>query len=184
MSLNEKEKAEIERIYNKTERLIYKFFRDYTDDENLIIELSQSLWYKVCTHWSAVSKVEEEGIANYLRVMAKHIVDDHFKGKDREASLYTELAYLKSQGGQIEGEKETEEFLDKEMGDFLEEALIILTKDERDLLKLKYRWRLSGEEIAKILDISHELVRVKLHKIRLKLKEEILDRKRRWENED
>ena len=67
-----------------------------------------------------------------------------------------------------------EELFPDEMHDFLKTALSLLSKEDLDLIMLKYKYKMNSKSIGNIYEISDAYVRVRLHRIRDYLKKQIL----------
>lgn len=64
---------------------------------------------------------------------------------------------------------------------YLEKACRVLTKDEKELIQMRFTYNMSAREIGNILEISEEAVRVRQFRTLRKLREELLRLKK--ENE-
>ena len=172
MELNKKKYRNLEEMYRDNEKLVYTFFHDYTEDNDLILEWSQNLWVKVWKNFDKFRDKEKKEVHRYLRVMARNLVSDHFRDDKREQEAWDKWSY----GERLETsspEHESELFLNPGLLDFLIKAMGVLTETERDLVYLSYDQQLRSADIGQLLEISDGLVRVRLQRIREKLKVEV-----------
>jgi len=172
MNLIKKKYKNLEEMYRDNEKLVYTFFHDYTEDNDLILEWSQSLWVKVWKNFDKFRDKEKKEVHRYLRIMARNLVSDHFRDEKREQEVWDKWSY----GERLETsspEHESELFSNPKLIDYLMTALTILSDEEKGLIYLNYDQRLRSAEIGQLLGISDGLVRVRLQRIREKLKVEV-----------
>ena len=172
----------IDQMYEENEKLVYVFVRDHTDDEQLAMELAQIVWYKIWHSFEKIRQIEKKDLHNYIRAIVKNAAADHFNNEKRSSDMVNEITYLHDERS-ASVEEEIEEFLNRELGEYLDEAMAILTDDEKLLIKLKYGDQLKSAEIGSLLGISDASARMKLQRIREKLKKEIENLQRRDEHE-
>lgn len=135
---------------------IYTYFVRLIQDKDEAMSLTQETFYKVF-----------KGIKNFdtsrdffpylIQVARNEGINFLNKYKRVENIEYDDsLNYEKKEG------------FDKDL--IIEEALKFLNKDDREILLLFYSENLTYEEISKILNISIDNVKVKLHRAKEKLK--------------
>ena len=183
MSINKKGYRDCEDLYIHNEKLVYKFIRKYTEDEDLIKELSQIVWYKVCENFDNIPIENKLAAQKYIWLIARSTVYDYFYVEKREQEIIKEVAYLYGNENNNFVDSDVNCFLNRELEEYLDEAIHLLKDSERDLIKLKYMDKLSSEEIGSLLGISDALVRVRLQRIRLKLEKGMRKLQGRDENE-
>lgn len=172
MNLIKRKYKNLEEMYLDNEKLVYTFFHDYTEDNDLILEWSQSLWVKVWKNFDKFHDKEKKEVHRYLRIMARNLVSDHFRDEKREQEAWDKWSY----GERLETsspEQESELFLNPGLLDYLIKAMDVLTEPERDLVYLSYDQKMRSADIGQLLGISDSLVRVRLQRIREKLKLEV-----------
>ena len=67
-----------------------------------------------------------------------------------------------------------EEFLTAEDAIYLENACRVLEDEEKDIIQMKFAYKMSAKEISDILEISEEAVRVRQFRVIRKLRNEII----------
>lgn len=184
MVFNKRGYDSLEDLYRESEKLVYAFIRDYTSDENLVIELSQVVWYKVWKNFDKFRNKDRKDAQNYIRAIARNTVADHFKSEKQELEAFEEISCLYGGECNMDTEKEIKDLLNRELQEYLEEAYGVLSDSEAELVKLKYGDNLKSGEIGELLGISDALVRVRLQRIREKLKKEIIMLQRRDNYDD
>ena len=162
-----------EDLYYDNEKLVYVFITDHINDFHQITELAQQIWYKVFLNWDKFEGKEKKEAQNYLRAMTKNLVADYFKDKKKEDELTEAFIYLYGKEDVSCLEKETELFLEAAPEEYLEEALLILDENERNMLDLKYKKKMQSDQIGDLYGITAALARVRLQRIRVKLRVEI-----------
>ena len=162
----------LEEMYLDNEKLVYTFFRDYSKDEELILEWSQKLWHKVWSNFDKFRGKEKKEVQRYLRVMVRNLVSDHFNKERRENEVLEQWHYEEREKSTTV-EEESELFSNPTLLEYLIIALEILTDEERDLVYLRYDQNLRSAAIGQLLGTSDGLVRVRLQRIREKLKKEV-----------
>ena len=174
----------LEELYKENEKLVYTFFHDYTEDEELVKEWSQQLWIRV---WENFDKFRDKGKKEaqaYLRVMARNLVADYFRGIKRENDRWGNVEWISSDMAMEEIEVISERQIDDIQLESLHEAIPSLTESEQNLLYLKYDRELSSRAIGELIGTSAGVTRVNLQRVRDKLREEAHEILRRKLNED
>ena len=104
--------------------------------------------------------------------MTNNTIADHFNRQKMETQAIQQFTYL-SEDTLVSNHIDEELFPD-EMHDFLKTALSLLSKEDLDLIMLKYKYKMNSKSIGNIYEISDAYVRVRLHRIRDYLKKQIL----------
>ena len=165
-----------EAIYENNKRLVYKFIQQAVDakdlDNYLIDELFQVVWIKVYNNIEKFKNKSKKDTRDYIRAMTNNTIADHFNRQKRETQAIQQFTYL-SEDTLVSNHIDEELFPD-EMHDFLKTALSLLSKEDLDLIMLKYKYKMNSKSIGNIYEISDAYVRVRLHRIRDYLKKQIL----------
>lgn len=174
----------LEALYKENEKLVYTFFGDYIEDEELVKEWSQQLWIRV---WENLDKFRDKGKKEaqaYLRVMARNLVSDYFRDIKREKDRWGNVEWISSDMAMEEIEAISECQVNDIQLESLEEAKKQLSEGEWYLLFLKYDQDLTSRAIGELTGTSDGVARVNLQRVRDKLRDEAHGILRRKLNED
>ena len=165
-----------EELYENNKRLVYTFIRQAVDakelDNYLIDELFQVVWIKVHNNIEKFNGKSEKDARDYIRAMTNNIVADHFNRQKKESQAIQQFTYLSKDV--LVSNLIDEELFPNEIHDHLKTALSLLSKEDLDLIMLKYKYKMSSKSIGNIYEISDAHVRVRLQRIREYLKKQIL----------
>ena len=167
----EKQYATLEELYINNYKLVYLFFSEYIEDKEQIEDLCQTLWTKVMKNPDKYLAMDAYWLANYLRNMARNMAMDFLKKSQKECNVDEELEYRYTEEMDSMLFEEAEFF--KEEVRYLNEALKLLTTEERQLIQLKFYDKKSAKVIGEFFGIPEGTVRVRQLRILKKLKEEI-----------
>ncbi|MBR4860951.1 MAG: sigma-70 family RNA polymerase sigma factor [Firmicutes bacterium] len=174
----------LEELYKENEKLVYTFFHDYTEDEEMVKEWSQQLWIRV---WENFDKFRDKGkkeAQSYLRVMARNLVADYFRDIKRGNDRWGNVEWISSDMAMVEIEAISESQINDIQMESLQEAILALTEADQNLLYLKYDRNLTSRAIGELIGTSDGVVRVNLQRVRDKLRDEAHEILRRKLNED
>jgi len=130
------------------------------DVEDIIAETMLALWK------SAKNLDEEQSFKAYLATIARNKTIDHLR-KKRTEMLELDL--------NIPDDTSPEnDFLRKEMSEFLNSKIEDLQEPDRTILHLKYYQGMKSKEIAEVLGLKPNAVDIRLSRQRSKLKKLIL----------
>ena len=163
---------DFEELYQDNKKMVYVFIRDYETDSDQVLDLSQQLWYKAFLNRDKFQEKTKKEVRHYLRTMVRNMMMDHFTQQQKERELAEAFTYLYGKEEVTYLEEELELFLEAAPEEYLDQAMGILSEEERSLLDWKYEMNMKSEDMAALLDITDALVRMRLRRIRLRLKEE------------
>jgi RNA polymerase sigma-70 factor (ECF subfamily) len=162
-------------IYHKYYEGVRKFIFSLVKDEWVADDLIQETFIKVQRNRKHLR--EESKISSWIFKIAYNTCQDHFR-KMRQLSKNENN--LSCENKILSGplfEKKLEQY---QMGECIQEKIRLLPESYQAVLVLFDLMEFSHQEIAQILDLSVENVKVRLHRARKKLKK-ILEEKCRFE---
>ena len=182
MLFGDKGYSSIEELYADNEKLIYAFIRDHTENETAIAELVQIIWYKILTNYDKIPTTSSKKTKDYIRAMAHNAVVDYFDAEKRREELFDELTYFFKEEADETVETELVEFCNRELEDYLHEAMGTLSETEKYLIKLRFYERMTSPAIGELMGMSDGVVRMTILRILKKLRKEIETMQRRDEH--
>lgn len=158
-------------LYERNRVWVLGYFIKNTQDEELAADLSQTLWLKVFQLYETLEFTDEKAVRGYLSKMAYSILAEHYREYKRSEEIFVELSKL------IESETGKNSIHEEAFPDnssvYLRQILETLSEEEKFLIHLKFKRRLSSIEIAEIIKISPSLVRMRLSRLLGRLREEM-----------
>ena len=152
-----------EELYEQYAKDIYRFSYWLTHNVDVAKEITSETFVKV---WTKTSDVKIETMKGLLLTIAKNIYIDYLRKNKRLVStekIRNKITY------EIEQEYETKEKLES-VYLFLSE----LKEIDKTAFLLKVQQGMSYEEIARILNISVSLAKVKVYRVRKKIIENFI----------
>lgn len=142
----------IERLWDTLTPKLFGYLINTLHDRALAEDILQTTWLKAI---GALPGYEERnvGMGAWLFTIARNECRDHWRKAGREVSL--DIAVHDTPNND---RKTSEEKL------AVEQALEKLSKDDRELLRLRYIADLSTKEIAAVLKINFVTARVRIHR--------------------
>lgn len=161
----------LEELYRENRNLVYVFLSDIVEDESLKDDLASAVWVKVFNRSEMFLGMNKTWVKNYIRVMVRNAASDYIKAERREREVITETMILFDRITEHSAE-DTALFVDDEV--YLERACSILTKEEKELIQMRFAYKMSAREVGNLLEISEDTVRVRQFRTLRKLKNEII----------
>lgn len=152
-----------EELYEQYAKDIYRFSYWLTHNVDVAKEITSETFVKV---WTKASDIKTETMKGLLLTIAKNIYIDYLRKNKRLVStekIRNKITY------EIEQEYETKEKLES-VYLFLSE----LKEIDKTAFLLKVQQGMSYEEIARILNISVSLAKVKVYRVRKKIIENFI----------
>lgn len=163
-----------EELYKDNRKLVYIFLTDITDiegDEFIKEDLASAVWIKIFERGEKFLDMDRLWVKNYIRIMVRNAARDYIKAEKRGQKAARDAAALFSDLTEHSAE---EEFLTAEDAIYLENACRVLEDEEKDIIQMKFAYKMSAKEISDILEISEEAVRVRQFRVIRKLRNEII----------
>jgi len=165
-------------IYDEYYGRVRKFIFALVKDEWVADDLIQETFIKAQQNIDQLR--EESKLSSWIFRIAYNLCQDHFRKMNRSSKSEDVLNEEKAILTDPVFQKEVEQH---QMGECVQDKIRLLPKSYQTVLVLFDLMELSHQEIAEILDISVENVKVRLHRARKKLKK-ILEEKCTFEVDD
>lgn len=155
-------------IYKLYQKKIYRFSYYMMQNQELAEDITQNTFIKAWLALPSFSFSKNGTIQAYLFKIARNLSID-YQRKKKEISLEVIADVMPS-------EENLEEIVERrEEQEIVSKALKTLDEDEKQIVVLRYFEDMSYEEISKVVGKNEGAIRVQLHRILKKLKEEIKD---------
>lgn len=163
-------------LYNAYADVLYAYGMKIHADEELVAEAIQLLFIKIFSRRASLS--QPNSMKAYLLTSVKRIILDQLDGRSskvislddvQKGSLGDNYHFdleIDPQSMMIKGED------DKQRLDTLQQALRKLTKQQREVIYLRYYKNMSSEEVGEIIGTNSQVVRNMTYKIIKRLREE------------
>jgi len=172
-------------LSNSDDKIDYKFeqlFKRYRltmiyaanqilNDMDLAEDAAQTAFIKVIKNLHKIDQIDCNKTRKFLVIIVRNIAMDMYKDtKARAESTYSpeEKDYEMASECLVE-----DLIISNESFHQLQKCISALDKKYEDVILLKYSYDLSEQQIAQLLNISYENVRVRLHRAKKKLQEEM-----------
>lgn len=169
--LEEEDREDFRKIYERNRlkmyHVAYSRLKHQADAENAV----HDSFVKLAEHYERYKHLDPEEMASLCLTIVKNKAIDILRRKNRIAGRevedeMSELAPLSEPDILLQ-------ILEKEDARLLKEKMSVLSESLRSVLILKYFQGFKNNEIARILDISPRAVEMRLHRAKIKLKEEL-----------
>ena len=151
-------------IHDQYSHRVRKFILVSVKNESVADDLAQETFIKIQENLDSVR--EPERISSWIFRIAHHLCQDHFRGLETSSSqeeIHDGLVTLQ----EIPIQKELEQ---GEMSRCVQDKLSLLPEGQRSIIIFADIMDFSQQEIADILGLTVENVKVRLHRARKKLK--------------
>ena len=151
-------------IYDQYYQRVRKFILASVRDESVADDLVQETFLRIQNHLDTVR--DPSKISSWVFRIAYHLCQDHFrnlKKSSREKAIQEELVTLEETPAQKKMEQ-------SEMSRCVQDQLNLLPQSWKSVLILSDLMDFTQQEIADILGLSVENVKVRLHRARKRLK--------------
>lgn len=157
----------LEKIYLTYNRELlvtaYDILKDYHEAEDMV----QNVIIRLENHLDKITEITSKKTRAYLMIIVRNLSINAYNKRKKTVLMDNDLAEgLLDEYNETYFENEPIIELCKE----LETSLSKLNESYTDILTLRYFYELTIDEIAKILDMSKNVVNVKLHRARAALK--------------
>ena len=148
------DRAGIESIYRRHKDGIFNYCLHVTGYRSISEDLTQETFMRLMSQSASDTAIDD--LKNWLFIVARNLALNHIKRTKRETSL-DHIGDSLSDGCTPEQQQ------------FLREILNELSAQERDLILLREQQGFSIRELAEILDVSSETIRIRLYRIRKRM---------------
>ena len=171
-----KNELNIEKIINDFSSSLYRFVKNnnyygnnsyYLNKEDIEEIVSESFFVL----WKNYKKMNlSDNIGNYLCGVSRNIL----LKKLRKNKIFNKNVNIEDYQNILDSKKDVEDiFYEQERISFMENIVLGLDSESREIFILYYYEQRKVKEISKILNISESKVKTKLYRIRKKLKKEL-----------
>ena len=171
-----KNELNIEKIINDFSSSLYRFVKNnnyygnnsyYLNKEDIEEIISESFFVL----WKNYKKLNlSDNISNYLCGVSRNIL----LKKLRKNKIFNKNVNIEDYQNILDSKKDVEDmFYEQERISFMENIVLGLDSESREIFILYYYEQRKVKEISKILNISESKVKTKLYRIRKKLKKEL-----------
>lgn len=171
-----KNELNIEKIINDFSSSLYRFVKNnnyygnnsyYLNKEDIEEIVSESFFVL----WKNYKKLDlSDNISNYLCGVSRNIL----LKKLRKNKIFNKNVNIEDYQNILDSKKDVEDiFYEQERISFMENIVLGLDSESREIFILYYYEQRKVKEISKILNISESKVKTKLYRIRKKLKKEL-----------
>lgn len=155
-------KEEFERLFREYSDVVYRLCLYKTSKEDVAHDLTQETFLRL---WKSMSSNRDIAkLKQYIYQIARNLIIDHYKS-DQTISLDE----LREGGFDPKTEESSPETISEVV--ILKEAIESLDQEFRDVVYMRFVEGMKVKEIAKILDISENLVSVRINRGKKKLEE-------------
>lgn len=163
-------------LYNTYSDVLYAYGMKIHANEELVAEAIQLLFIKIFSRRAFLS--QPNSIKAYLLTSVKRIIISQLDGRSLRTVSFDDLhkgssvenynfdLEIDPQSMMIQGED------DKQRLDTLQQALRKLTKQQREVIYLRYYKNMSSEEVGEVIGTNSQVVRNMTYKIIKRLREE------------
>ena len=171
-----KNELNIEKVINDFSSFLYKFVKNnnyygnnsyYLNKEDIEEIVSESFFVL----WKNYKKMNlSDNIGNYLCGVSRNIL----LKKLRNNKVFNKNVNIEDYQNVLDCKKDVEDmFYEQEKIGFIENIVLNLDEESKEIFILFYYEQRKVKEISKILNISESKVKTRLHRIRKKLKKEL-----------
>ena len=166
----EKDKLNIEKVINDYSNFLYKFVKNnsYNLNKEDFEEIVSDSFFVL---WKNYKKLNlSDNIGNYLCGVSRNIL----LKKLRNNKVFNKNVNIEDYQNVLDCKKDVEDmFYEQEKIGFIENIVLNLDEESKEIFILFYYEQRKVKEISKILNISESKVKTRLHRIRKKLKKEL-----------
>lgn len=160
---NNEKKAEFEKLFQDFSDAIYRLCLYKTSSKGTAEDLTQEVFLRLWKAMTSDTPIEQP--KSYMYQIARNLIIDYY----REGKA-TSLEVLRESGFEAESHDASPETIAEVS--LLKNAIETMEEDYREVIYLRYVEGLAVQEIAEMLALSENLVSVRIHRGKDKLKEQ------------
>ncbi|HHW70922.1 MAG TPA: sigma-70 family RNA polymerase sigma factor [Clostridiales bacterium] len=142
-------------------KIAYNILNDF----HLAQDVVQSAFIKLLENIHKIEEINSDKTKSFITMVTKNIAINYYNKIKRQKHINIEtLNYIL-----VNNDQPMDEIIDKEIFDTVASHVKKLNPNYKDILSLKYYYNYSHKEIAAILDITQENVRVRIHRAKQSL---------------
>ncbi len=162
---NNPDKDKLELLYKTYYKYMCKIAYNILNDFHLAQDVVQSAFIKLLENIHKIEEINSDKTKSFITMVTKNIAINYYNKIKRQKHINIEtLNYIL-----VNNDQPMDEIIDKEIFDTVASHVKKLNPNYKDILSLKYYYNYSHKEIAAILDITQENVRVRIHRAKQSL---------------
>jgi RNA polymerase sigma-70 factor (ECF subfamily) len=159
--LTHEERDKAEHIYRKYGSLMMMLAVSTLHDTRQAEDIVQQAMQRVMGHLPKIDLNDEAKTRNFLLIIVRNLCKDFFREENKSPLYLNEVEEPRDSTPSAESS-----FIISEQYETARNCLLDMGQSYFDILELKAEYELSTQEIADILKISPENVRIRLHRAR------------------
>lgn len=166
---NAQDRTFMERFYEQYHKLMYSQINKLTQNNDEIEEIMQEVWVRLIEKVSLLQTMPRDRLVNYSIAVARYTAYAFFRKKKRLELISFEDCELAWYSQQAADSRLEEIIIQKIEGEKLYYVWTHLNARDQALLNMKYILDYANNEIAEVLDVKPESVRMLLTRAKRKL---------------
>ncbi len=154
-------------IYNRYKKPLFNYLAKIVKSEMLAEDIAHDTFVKLYNNFNEIKKIERVEI--WIFTTARNEAFGYFRKNGRRKEDSIEFHLEKKRDADL-----CDEYERRELMEFIEAELDKMEEGQSDVYYLKEYSGLTYKEVARIMDITEDLVRSRLFKVRQKLKNAII----------
>lgn len=160
------EKRKFVRMYEKYRYLLYKVAYDVLNDSHLAEDALQEAFWKIAKNMEKLGDIDAVATKRYIITVAKSAAIDIYRKRKRQLQ---EEVYV----DELSRAAESCTYMETDVDNAVLDILRNLPVKYRDVFLLKYSNNLENEEIAGLLGITEDVVRKRISRGKVMIREAI-----------
>jgi RNA polymerase sigma factor (sigma-70 family) len=163
MRVKEGELAQLSVLFERYHVKLYNFMLKLTYDRNVSEDLTQNLFYRILKYRHTFR--EEHTFRSWIYQLARNIHNDYCKQQQKSHERYAQVEqHTENMPDHAEGYAEEEYHR-------LDQAMALLTPDQKEIIVMSKFQGLKYEEISTIREVSVSAIKVQVHRAIRQLRE-------------
>jgi len=156
-------------LYEEYMPRVYRYIHYKVSNTHVAEDITSTVFEKALTNFDRFSS-SKASFSTWVFTIARNTVIDHYRAQGRRQTVSLEVATEATQvaAGDLSPE---EELLKSEERQRLQVCLAGLSREEQDIISLKFGSELNNRQIAKMLGISESSVGTRLYRVVRKLRD-------------
>lgn len=157
-----------QKLYDENRQKLYyiafKILHNEADAEDAV----HTCFLKMAEYFARYRHLPYEDLVKLCCTIVRHAATDTSREYTKKGLLYDEIGYGEGQVPDMTPDV-LDQLIERYENDLITQALMTLTKEEREFLNLQYGLGLKPKDIASLLDMPPQAVRKKMLRLRNKL---------------
>ncbi|ADY57027.1 RNA polymerase, sigma-24 subunit, ECF subfamily [Syntrophobotulus glycolicus DSM 8271] len=163
---NKEDRSRLEALYQEHVSLMYKVAKRILNDEHLAQDAVQEAFINILNHVDKIFNIDCNKIRVLFVIIVRNTAIDIYRQRKKQSGILTETPEedLSDPGPSVE-----EILIRNEILTGVAEKMKKLYPPYADILSLKYSYQYTNEEISRLLNLTPENTRTRLHRARKSL---------------